>query len=764
MKYTLSICLFFFAFSTHAHTWQSQWISAVEGNNHTNIWQVYRKKIDSRTTPTKAIARISVDSKYWLWINGELVVYEGGLKRGPNPNDTYFDVVDITPFLKSGSNTVAILSWYWGKDGYSHKSSGKPGLLAEFDIDNKIVGTDNTWKAMRHPAFGVTGEPHPNYRMPDGNIHFDATKDIGDWITPAFDDLSWPNALVFGIPPIAPWNKLIERPIPQWKVGQLTSYENSHQFPLMSDGNPIIANLPRNLTISPYLKIRAPAGLIIDLRTDNYKGGGEYNYRAEYVTKEGIQEFESLAYLNGHSMIYSIPAGVEILELRFRETRYNTEFTGTFESDDSLLNSLWIKCRNTMNVNMRDAIQDPDRERAQWWGDVAILMGEILYSCDTSAHSLIKKAILNLVDWQKPNGVLYSPVPSGSWDLELPGQMLSSIGMHGFWYYYLHTGDQNIIKHAYPAVKRYLDLWQLGSNGLLVHRAGGWDWGDWGENIDRSVMDNALLYQALEAAINMAKLTGNEADIPNYESKRFSISNNYNRVLWTGSEYRSYEYLGITDDRGHGLAVLAGLAKPEQYPAIKMVFERSFNASPYMEKYILESLFRMGDANAALTRMRSRYQTMVNSSLSTLWEGWGIGADGYGGGSYNHGWSGGPLTLLMEYVCGIAPTEPGFSRFQIMPQLGDLKKASASVETVKGTIRTSILKIPSLTEIKITVPAATKATVGVPALGLKRVRLNDKLCWKNGHYLKNKAVPVNLTSGRIGFELPAGEWTIEAKF
>ena len=194
--------------------------------------------------------------------------------------------------------------------------------------------------------------------------------------------------------------------------------------------------------------------------------------------------------------------------------------------------------------------------------------------------------------------------------------MLSSIGMHGFWYYYLHTGDQNIIKHAYPAVKRYLDLWQLGSNGLLVHRAGGWDWGDWGENIDRSVMDNALLYQALEAAINMAKLTGNEADIPNYESKRFSISNNYNRVLWTGSEYRSYEYLGITDDRGHGLAVLAGLAKPEQYPAIKMVFERSFNASPYMEKYILESLFRMGDANAALTRMRSRYQTMVYSSLS----------------------------------------------------------------------------------------------------------------------------------------------------
>ena len=58
------------------------------------------------------------------------------------------------------------------------------------------------------------------------------------------------------------------------------------------------------LSISPYLRIKAHAGLTIDRRTDNYKGGSEYNYRSEYVTKEGEQEFESLAYLNGHWMIY----------------------------------------------------------------------------------------------------------------------------------------------------------------------------------------------------------------------------------------------------------------------------------------------------------------------------------------------------------------------------------------------------------------------------------------------------------------------------
>ncbi len=89
--------------------------------------------------------------------------------------------------------------------------------------------------------------------------------------------------------------------------------------------------------------------------------------------------------------------------------------------------------------------------------------------------------------------------------------MLASIGMHGFWYYYRYSGDRATMAHAYPAVKRYLALWELGSDGLVVHRPGGWDWGDWGNNIDRPVLDNALFYQALEAAINMARLTGNEA-------------------------------------------------------------------------------------------------------------------------------------------------------------------------------------------------------------------------------------------------------------
>jgi len=33
------------------------------------------------TIPEEVIANIACDSKYWLWINGEMAVLEGQLKR-----------------------------------------------------------------------------------------------------------------------------------------------------------------------------------------------------------------------------------------------------------------------------------------------------------------------------------------------------------------------------------------------------------------------------------------------------------------------------------------------------------------------------------------------------------------------------------------------------------------------------------------------------------------------------------------------------------
>lgn len=133
-----------------------------------------------------------------------------------------------------------------------------------------------------------------------------------------------------------------------------------------------------------------------------------------------------------------------------------------------------------------------------------------------------------------------------------------------------------------------------------------------------------------------------------------------------------------------------------------------------MEKYVLEALFKMGYADFALERMKSRYAQMLAYDYTTLFEGWGIGDQGFGGGTINHAWSGGPLTVLCQYLCGIEPTAPGFRRFDVKPRLGILKTASASLETNYGMIRVSISRKSvkaRVASLAIDVPEGTSATV-----------------------------------------------------
>ena len=109
--------------------------------------------------------------------------------------------------------------------------------------------------------------------------------------------------------------------------------------------------------------------------------------------------------------------------------------------------------------------------------------------------------------------------------------------------------------------------------------------------------------------------------------------------------------------------------------------------------------------------MKKRFEKMVeHPEMTTLWEGWGIGSEGFGGGTTNHAWSGGGLTLLSQYVAGIYPTDPGYETFQIRPQLGFLKDVQATVPSIRGKIRVSIQQDAAF-RMSITVPHETTATV-----------------------------------------------------
>jgi len=724
----------------------------------TNQWCCFRKTVHFDKAPRQAVARIAVDSKYWLWINGEMVVFEGQLKRGPTPNDTYYDRVDLTKHLQKGDNTIAVLAWYFGKEGFSHKSSGKAGFVFDAEVDGKRLLSDQSWKAILHPAVGETGAPHPNWRLPESNVHFDARKDLAGWQNRGFDDSRWPAAAEFGLPPCAPWYRLVERPTPQWKNFGLKEYVNAAELPAVSDGRMFRAKLPYNAQVTPYLKIDAPAGKTIGFQTDNYGAGP--NIRAEYVTRAGVQEYESLGWISGHEVQYTIPAGIKILGLKYRETGYDTEFAGSFECDDDFLNRYRQKALRTLYVNMRDTFMDcPERERAQWWGDVVNQMGQAFYALDSNSSLLVKKGMLELMNWQRENGIIGSPVPAGNWDHELPLQMLNSVGYYGFWNYYLYTGDIETIRTVYPRVKRYLSLWQMGGDGLVVPR-GGRRWIDHGTDKDVRILYNGWYYLALKGQKLMAQALGETADLAEIDARMKSIEQNFNKSFWTGSEYRSPGYKDETDDRAHALAVLSGLAAPDKYEAIRKVLQSEYHSSPYMEKYVGEALYKMRFEDDFVARTKKRFEKMVESPGTTLWEIWDRGTK-------NHAWGGGALTLLSQYGAGVAPETPGYETYHVLPQMGPLKHIKTTVPSVKGDIDVELLNEPGVFTLELTSPENTTAIVGIPKKQggtITDIVANGKLVWKNGKPNRRRGLKyLEETEHYIKFSVTPGKWSFSAK-
>lgn len=707
--------------------WKAKWIWDKENLTQKNVWMCFNKKVTLEKVPEELIAHISADSKYWLYINGENVVFEGSVKRGPNKNSGYYDSIDIAPFLKEGENSICALVWYWDNEtSYSYSSSGQGGFIFEAIGENVTVVSDKEWKVKRNCAYIDSPLYPPNYRLPEYSIYFDARKDMGDWTSEAFDTSLWENATEYAVGGEGVYGKLYQRGIPFLKDYGLKDYENSKEYENYTVkniiGEKITVDVPYNAQLTPYLKIVAPAGKKIRITTENTLIGA---VSTTYITKKGEQEFESLGWFNGEHITYDIPYGVTVVSLQYRETGYDSEFCGDFRCDDEFLNTLWQKSLRTLYVTMRDNFMDcPDRERAQWWGDVTSEMIMTMYSMDSNSYLLYQKGVEAMLSHVDDTKVLQTVVPISGDYFELPVQQLA--GIVGFLTYYEYTGDLAFLEKVYDASLDYLKLWEIGENNLVIHRAGSWDWPDWGNEADMTAIENAWMYYALSATQEMAELLGRDEDISFITERKAAIAKGY-ESLWTEDGFKSKD-VKKPDDRANALAVLAGLADEEQYGVILNVLTTTQNSSPYMEYYVLEALCEMGEFDAAKNRIKERYEDMVCEDYSTLWEFWESWR-----GTMNHAWSGGPLVIMSKHFAGIAPLEAGYEKVKIDPQYELSDIMSCTVPSVKGLITLSYEKADGEYTVNLTIPQDMTAVLTIPSDAV--VTVNSELYYQNGEYV-----------------------------
>lgn len=399
---------------------------------------------------------------------------------------------------------------------------------------------------------------------------------------------------------------------------------------------------------------------------------------------------------------------------------------GSFATNDEFYNKLFEKAITTLRINMRDSYMDcPDRERAQWWGDASISMEEAIYSLDKNANYLYKKGVNTTIGW-KHDDIFLTISPTNELNsMHLPIQML--LGIVSMYDYYLYTGEIDYLEQIYPYVKDYLYMWKIEPDGLMSYESGFalWRWEDSSGNCDYVACENAWYYYALTKLYDMAIVLDKQEDLLNIEERMNNLYIAFNERLGKGIGYKEWQ-IDKYDIRVNAVAVLAELADEDMYDSITEILLSDVEDSPFMEKYILEALCKMGKIEEAEKRMKLQYGKMVNSKLSTLTEYFDETT-----GSKNHAWAGGPIVIMQKYFAGITPSNPGFTEINVKPEFGSLKEISSKVNTVSGTIWLNAIKTDAGIKIELKTPVRTRVALEKMTTN-PSVYINRWCTYKNG--------------------------------
>jgi alpha-L-rhamnosidase len=226
--------------------WRGHWIwtglPAIPGDpfaglggadERTEAHGLFRKGFVLERVPERAPARITADSRYVLFANGQEVF------RGPvrsQPRRMHYDLFDLAPYLKAGENVIAVYVKYYGTaksywiPAVANMTLGKSGVLVfEAQVFAADLGeggwlvSDGSWKARESDAWS---EPPADGGSVGGGIPieiFDAGRFAYGWEQPGFDDTAWGNAVpipaahIGGFahtqPPTDPYGPLYPRPI-----------------------------------------------------------------------------------------------------------------------------------------------------------------------------------------------------------------------------------------------------------------------------------------------------------------------------------------------------------------------------------------------------------------------------------------------------------------------------------------------------------------------------------------------------------------------
>ncbi|MDR3711721.1 MAG: alpha-L-rhamnosidase N-terminal domain-containing protein [Puia sp.] len=723
--------------------WDASWIDMPGKSGREYGVYHFRKTFQLDTPPDSFVVRVSADSRYRLFVNGNLV--GAGPAQG-TPQNWFYDTYDIARFLRRGGNTIAAQVWNYGEGGPWVQMSVHTAFVLQGGSEReKIVNTDAGWKVSEDKAYSIL--PIDPVKVPEFIIvtpgdSIDANKYPWGWEQPGYDDSGWRNAVAFvkGAPYATGtdlWWQLVPREVP-YLVEDTVRFMGLKRVRAMGDPrDPVYytkaaANLLRGegvVSIPAHAHVR----LLFDKGTETTSfpelitGGGKnavltlsyaealkdrqrvkgnrdslegkelYGVADKFVADGGDRRlFRPLWFRSFRFLELDIVTGDQPLTICDLYAKYNhvsRPQTASFETSDPLFNRILQTAWRTQDLCTKDyLLTDAYYEQLQYIGDnriQALILNSMGYD-----RALVKNMIRQYFMSRTSEGLTQSRYPCAVPQV-IPTYSLLWISMvHDYWKYYK---DDAFIRQMLSGVHTILDWYESKwepATGLLgkteyfnfVDWTREWAW----DNFKAIGGVPAGVEQGGSSITTMQWIYAldDAADLFDHYGKKQEAAGYRKKAsvlrqnVWDKCWDKKRQLLADTPDKTvfSQHANIFGVLSNTIPSALQASVLRRINKDTSLIQCSLYFRFYLGQAFIK-AGLSEEYLDLMDPWKVMLADGLTTFAEVPGNAARSdcHPWSCSPLYEYYSTVCGIRPAAPGFSKISIRPAMGPLKWIKATM-------------------------------------------------------------------------------------
>jgi hypothetical protein len=751
-----------------------------------SIVPLFRKEFSVKKKLTSALVFVSGLGHYEMYCNGE--------KTGNSflaPGWTWYDkrwlynVYDITHQLKQGSNALGVIV---GNGFYNINRERYFKLVLAFGLPKMIcrlhlqyedgtteeIVSDESWKTTPSPI---------TYSSIFGGEDYDAQAEHPGWAAAAFNDSQWKNAIA------------VKPPKGKGESEKAYPVTINDEFKVRSIDQPApgiyLYDFGQNASGIVRLKVKgkkgqtvklSPAELINDKSLANQNATGKPYYFSYTLKGDGEETWSPRFTYYGFRYVQvegavpdtsCVATDLPRISLTSLHTSSSAPETGSFLCDNELFNRINQLIRWGIRSNMQSVITDcPHREKLSWLEQDHLMGSSIQYNFDM--YHLYKKLVYDMMDAQTAEGLVPDIAPEfvffddkGFGFRDSPEWGSAAVVVP--WLIYKWYGDKEILRVAYPMMKKYVAWLQSRADKHILSYGLG-DWYDLGPKhpgvsqlTPNGLTATAIYYYDITMLQKMATLLNDPTESAKLAALGIQVKKAFNDKFFD----KNKKVYATGSQTSMAMPLMLGLVDEKNRDAVFKNFVDSINVSGKSLTagdigfhYVVQAL-DVGGASQLLYDMNFRndvpgYGFQLKKGATALTESWAA----LGGVSNNHLMLGHIMEWFYTGLAGIdqAANSVGFKEIEIKPEIvGDINYVKANYETFYGTVSSLWYKEGNNFSLDVQVPANTTALVYLPAK--KGVAISEGKKGINGskdikllRFEKDRAV-IRVGSGRYQFEV-----------